>query len=435
MKDKLMNALLAFAGKISSQRHMIAIKNAFTANLPIIITGSFATLILNVVLSTTTTGISLAKVPGMAWLANLAPMFNAINYATMNFFTIGLVVLIALELGKQYGHDEFVLPVVALSSYVSLTATWTTVMSNGELITIANVLPRQFTNAQGIFLGMIVAIVSTEIYVRIVDSGKLDLKMPDSVPPNIAKSFSVLFPSVLTIMIIAGFGMGFEMLTGMTLFDAIAAWIQAPLKGILTGLPGYLFLIWMTTLLWSVGIHGTQVLKPVYEATMLEALAENMDAVLNGLPAPNILNNSFLAVFSTGTGAGITGGLIAAILIFSTRKDFKAIAKLSIPVGLFNINEPMTFGLPIVLNPLLVIPFMIAPAASATFGYFMTKIGIAIPMAYTVPWTTPPLLKSFLSTGGHMGTVFVELGAIIIAFLVYLPFVMIANKQEVVIED
>lgn len=334
MKDKLMNALLAFAGKISSQRHMIAIKNAFTANLPIIITGSFATLILNVVLSTTTTGISLAKVPGMAWLANLAPMFNAINYATMNFFTIGLVVLIALELGKQYGHDEFVLPVVALSSYVSLTATWTTVMANGELITVANVLPRQFTNAQGIFLGMIVAIVSTELYVRIVDSGKLDLKMPDSVPPNIAKSFSVLFPSVLTIMIIAGFGMGFEMLTGMTLFDAIAAWIQAPLKGILTGLPGYLFLIWMTTLLWSVGIHGTQVLRPVYEATMLEALAENMDAVLNGLPAPNILNNSFLAVFSTGTGAGITGGLIAAILIFSTRKDFKAIAKLSIPVGL-----------------------------------------------------------------------------------------------------
>lgn len=371
----------------------------------------------------------------MAWLANLAPMFNAINYATMNFFTIGLVVLIALELGKQYGHDEFVLPVVALSSYVSLTATWTTVMANGELITVANVLPRQFTNAQGIFLGMIVAIVSTELYVRIVDSGKLDLKMPDSVPPNIAKSFSVLFPSVLTIMIIAGFGMGFEMLTGMTLFDAIAAWIQAPLKGILTGLPGYLFLIWMTTLLWSVGIHGTQVLKPVYEATMLEALAENMDAVLNGLPAPNILNNSFLAVFSTGTGAGITGGLIAAILIFSTRKDFKAIAKLSIPVGLFNINEPMTFGLPIVLNPLLVIPFMIAPAASATFGYFMTKIGVAIPMAYTVPWTTPPLLKSFLSTGGHMGTVFVELGAIIIAFLVYLPFVMIANKQEMVVEE
>lgn len=95
----------------------------------------------------------------------------------------------------------------------------------------------------------------------------------------------------------------------------------------------------------------------------------------------------------------------------------------------------MTFGLPIVLNPLLVIPFMIAPAASATFGYFMTKIGVAIPMAYNVPWTTPPLLKSFLSTGGHMGTVFVELGAIIIAFLVYLPFVLIANKQEMVVEE
>lgn len=439
MKDKFINGLLMVASKLQMNRYMSSIKHAFTANMPIIIAGAFGTLVANVVTSTTTTGLSLAKLPGMAFLGELTPIFNSINYATINFFAIGIVVLIAIELGKYYGHEETMLPVVVLASYIAVVQPFTTFKyvdaAGADVVaTIANVLPRNFTDARGLFLAMIIGIIATELYVKLVDSHKLDIKMPEQVPTNIAKSFSVLFPSILTILIVAVFGFVFFKLTGLYLYDAIFKFIQEPMKGLLTGLPGYLVLVWMTTLLWSVGIHGTQVLQPIYQATLLQALTENMDAVnagASGSQIPNILNTSFMQVFSTGSGAGMTAGLIVAILLFSKRDDYKTIAKLSIPIGLFNINETMTFGLPIVLNPLLIIPFMAAPAASATFGYFMTKIGVAIPMAYTVPWTTPPLLKSWLSTGGHMGTVLVELGAYVIAFLIYIPFVLIANKQQV----
>ena len=192
MTDRLTEGLLKVASKISNQRHMTAIKNAFTALLPIIITGAFCTLFSNVVCSTTTTGISLAKIDGFAWLEELTPLFTAANYATLNFFTIGTVVLIAIEMAKQLGHKETVAPVVAISAYVSLCDSFTKVAVEGvtDLVEVVNVLPREFTNAQGLFLGMIVAIVSMEIYCRLADSGKLAIKMPESVPSNVSSIIS-----------------------------------------------------------------------------------------------------------------------------------------------------------------------------------------------------------------------------------------------------
>lgn len=434
MKDKLMNGVLVVAEKLQTNKYMSAIKNSFTSLLPIIITGAFCTLISNVVLSTTTTGISLAKVNGFEWLGVLNPIFTAANYATLNFMAIGLVILIAMELGKHYGRTESILPVVALACYIALCTTSLNgvvqdAAGNDIAYTVANVLPRNFTNAQGLFMGMFASIIGTELYVKIVKSGKLEISMPDTVPPNVTKSFNVLFPSILTILIVSTIGFVFELAFGYTIFDAIAKWIQAPLAGVLTGLPGYLFLFWMTTLLWSLGIHGTQVLGPVYQASMLIALDENLAAVTAGQKATNILNLAFISMFSTITGAGITGGLIIAILILSRREDYKAIAKLSVAPGIFNINETMTFGLPIVLNPILVIPFMLSPIVSATIGYTLTRIGFCEVMSYNVPWTTPPLLGAFLATGGDIKASIAQGLAILAAALIYAPFVLITNKQ------
>lgn len=431
MKDKITEGILNFAMVLQTNRFMSAIKNAFTALLPIIIGGAFCTLILNVGLSTTTTGLSLAKLPGMAWLSGLTPMFNAANYATMNFFAIGLVVLASIELAKHHGRDEIIVPAVALASYIALCATTVVITAeSGEVINVANVLASKFTNAQGLFMGMFSSLISTELYCKIVNGGKFEIKMPDSVPSNVVRAFNVLFPSIITILTMAAFGQLFNVITGYTVFDAIAVFIQTPLQGLLTGLPGYLLIFFISTLLWSFGIHGTQVIKPVYEATLLIALAENAENALAGLPATNILNTSFLNVFTISTGAGITFGLIVSILLFSKKPEHRAIAKLSVAPGIFNINETVTFGLPVVLNPVFAIPFMLAPIVSATIGYFLTKIGFATIMLYNVPWTTPPLLSAFLATGGHIGTVIAQAIAIASSILVYAPFVLMANKQR-----
>lgn len=432
MIDRISEGLLVVASKISNQRHMSAIKNAFTALLPIIIAGAFCTLFSNVVCSTTTEGISLAKLPGMSWLELLTPMFNAANYATLNFMTIGVVILISLEHGRYFNRKEFITPVIAVASFVSLctTSASTTVEGLADPVIIANVLPREFTNAQGLFLGMITALVSVEIYCRLANSGKFKIKMPDSVPPNVAGTFELLIPAVLTILIISGFGMVFQYITSYTISEAINALIQAPLTGLLTGLPGYLLIFGLSTIFWVIGIHGTNVLKPVYQATTLQAILANTEAVTNGQKPQYILNDTFISCFTTCGGAGCTIGLIVALLIFSKRDDYQAIAKLSILPGVFNINETITFGLPVVLNPIMAIPFIIAPIVSASFAYFMTSIGFCGIMTYAVPWTTPPLLIAWLGTGGNIGAVITQFICIVLSFFVYLPFVIISNRQN-----
>ena len=225
-----MNGFLNVAGLMQSQRHLASIKNAFTNLLPIIIVGSFCTLFSNVVCNTTPGYFSLANLPGMSWLGVLTPMFTAANYGTMNFLAVGIVILLSVELGETYGNHDRALPIVALASYISLCAvTATATASNGETVTISNVLASTFTNAQGLFVGMFAALASTEIYCRLINSGKLAIHMPDSVPSNVARSFEILLPSTITILAISAIGMVFEMVTGMTLFDAIKAFIQAPL--------------------------------------------------------------------------------------------------------------------------------------------------------------------------------------------------------------
>ncbi len=430
MKERFMNGMLAVATAMNGQRHLAAIRNSFMNLLPIIIVGSFCTLFTNVVTSTREGFMSLANIPGLEFLSNLEPMFSAANYATMNFLAIGIVILLATELGEAYDINDKGLPLVALGAYISLCATSIIVTSaGGEAITVRNVLASSYTNAQGLFVGMFSAIAATEIYCRLVKNKKLKISMPDSVPGNVARSFEVLFPATITIVAISGIGMIFELGVGMTLFDAIARFVQAPLSSVLTGLPGFMLFVFMSTLLWVFGIHGTQTLKAVSEPILIAALAQNEAAYAAGQAIPNIISRPFLSNYATVTGAGVTGGLLIAIFLFSKRKDFKAIGKLAIPCAIFNINEPLVFGLPIVLNPLLAIPFMLTPVITSAFGYFMTSIGFAGRFVVNAPWTTPVGIQAFLASGGSMGAVVTQLLVILIAAVIYSPFVIVANRQ------
>lgn len=436
MKDKMMEALLIVAEKLQRNRYMTAIKNAFTALLPITICGAFSVLFTSVICTPNEKGLSLANFEMFRWLENLNPMFDAAYYATLNFLTIGLIVLIAIELGKQYGMEDRTLPLVALASYVTLCATAMTVTNDaGVAFDVTDVLAVKYTNAQGIFMAMISTILSSELYIKLINSGKLRISLPETVPSNVANAFNVLIPGVVTILVVSGFGLAFETIFGYSIYDAIAKWIQAPLTGVLTGLPGYLLLFWVSTLLWVVGIHGTQTLGAIYSAPMLLALTENIDAVAKGLEPTNILSTGFISCYTIITGAGITGGLLIAILLFSKREDYRTIAKLSIAPGIFNINETMTFGLPIVLNPILAIPFMLAPVVSATFAYWMTVIGFAKVICFQVPWTTPVGIMGFLSTGGHIGTAITQIICVALAVVIYTPFVLVANKQALAEEE
>ena len=434
MSEVATEKLLMIADKISNQKHMSAIKNAFSTLMPVIITGAFCTLATNVLCSTTTEGISLAKISAFSWLEVLTPIFTAANYATLNFFTIGAVILIGLELGKKNGINSYAPAIIALCSYVACCPTSVSVtLDSGELLQVADVFGKNYTAARGLFLGMVLALVSVEIFSAIVKSGKLKISMPESVPANVATSFNVLFPSMITIILCSAINFGVNQITGMTLYDIIYTMLQKPLEAVMQGLPGLLILMLVAQLFWVIGIHGNQIIKPVREPLLNAAILANTDLVNSGNYVRgdlNIINMSFWDVYMSMGGSGVTIGLIVAIFLFSKREDYKNIAKLSLAPGIFNINETMTFGLPIMLNPILAIPFVITPLVTGSIAYVLTAVGFADVLVYAIPWTTPPILSAWLASGGSITCIITQLIYIAASILIYVPFVIAANKQE-----
>ena len=432
--DTASEKLLVIAGKISNQKHMASIKNAFYTLMPVILTGAFCTLISNVVCSTTTEGISLAKLPGMSWLGIFTDLFTACNYATLNFFTIAAVFLIGMELAKQNGMgDSPDSGVVALCSYVATLSTRVTTTVDDVEVTVTNVISSDYTASRGLFLGMIIALVSVEIYSAITKSHVFDFKMPDSVPANVTKSFSALLPFAFTVLICGAVNFATNKIFGLSLYQIVYTFLQGPLESVMQGLPGLLILMLVAQLFWCIGIHGNQIIKAVRDPLLNAAILANTDLVAQGvtdMSQYNVINMSFWDTYMSLGGSGCTLGLIIAIFIFSKREDYKAIGKLSIGPAIFEINECMTFGLPIVLNPYLVIPFIITPLITGTIGYFATVSGFAGVALYAMPWTTPPIISAWLSTGGSIGAVITQLICIAVAVLIYIPFVLLANHER-----
>lgn len=437
--DAATEKLLMIADKISNQKHMSAIKNAFSTLMPVIITGAFCTLMINVVCSTTTDGISLAKVNGFSWLAELTPIFNAANYATLNFFTIGAVVLIGLELGKKNEMTGFAPGIIALCSYIAVcpsTIDWA--LKDGTMVAVSDVLGKNFTAARGLFLGMIVSIVAVEIFSKIVKSRKLEIHMPDTVPGNVATSFNVLFPSMITIVICAIFNFGAVKLFGLSLYDLVYTFLQKPLESVMQGLPGVLILMLVAQLFWCVGIHGNQIIKAVRDPLLNAAILANTEIVSKAgydKGDLNIISMSFWDVYGNIGGSGCVTGLLIACLFISKREDYKGVARLSIAPGIFNISETMHFGLPIMLNPMLMIPFIITPLVTMAFGYLMTVIGFADILIYAFPWTTPPILNAWIASGGSIGTIITQILCVVISIVIYAPFVVACNKMKDVNTD
>ena len=453
MKDKFMNSLLTIAGKMQQNNVLSAIKDSFIDNMPVVIWGAFCTLIQFVVCQTggvtdPKTGeliyyISLANVPGLSFLEALTPIFTTANYGCMNFMAVAICILIAMHYAENIGHpNDKTVPAVALASFVTLINTSAaTTTESGETVTISNVVSSSYTSATGLFVGILVGVLSTLLYVKLVESGKLKIALPDSVPPNVSQSFAVLFPTIITILCVSIIGY-IASLFGMTLFDIIST-IMKPVENIMTGLPGYCVIIMLMQLLWWFGIHGSNVLGAVTTPFMTKMMAQNLELYQAGTDVTasgvyysstspyNLIASPFVSGWFNPSGAGITIGLLVAIMLFSKRDDYKAIAKLAIPCGIFNINEPVIFGIPMVMNPLLGIPFFIAPLTTVILGYVVQSVGICPLYVIDVPWTTPVGIFGFLASGGNLWGALWQIIIIVgVSTLVYTPFVIASNREE-----
>lgn len=425
--DQLVDKFSAVAGKINSLRYIKVIKNAFAGLLPVIITGAFATLLSAMVFDTTT---GLAAVNGFGFLAEFKPLAAAINYVTLSFLTISAAFLIGVELGKLNQLTGAFSGVVAVMSYLVINPTfYNLVDADGKATLVENVIAKQYTDTKGLFLGMFVAIIAIEFYSWLNRQDKLRVKMPEGVPPNVANAFSALIPTIITVVTVGTFGFIFKMLTGQYIYDMMYAVVQKPLESIIQGLPGIFALMLISQFLWLIGIHGNQMIKPIREPLLLGAIAVNADAYAQGKEIPNIITMPFWDMYMSMGGSGVTIGLVIAILIFGRRADYKEVTKIGLIPSFFNINEPIIFGLPIMLNPIMAIPFIITPLVTGAIGYVATAVGFAAKAIVMVPWPTPPLISGYLATAGNIGAVITQLICILVSIAIYTPFVFIANKQ------
>lgn len=243
MFSKFISKLDYVGGKVSTFTYVSVIRVAFVKLMPIIILGSFATLLNNVFCSATN-GLP-ALFPNLMFLTDFSPIFSAINYATMNFLSIFVVFLVAQAMGKERKIDETFAGIVGLICYISLVPTAITRVFDlatesyklaGDTVSeivIPNALAVNYTNTRGMFLAMIVGIVATEFLAKLMNSGKMSIHMPESVPPNVATAFEVLFPSITVAGVFGIFGFVFQKVTEMNISDGIYKVLQIPLEAIM----------------------------------------------------------------------------------------------------------------------------------------------------------------------------------------------------------
>ncbi|MGO3750849.1 PTS sugar transporter subunit IIC, partial [Vagococcus salmoninarum] len=286
--------------------------------------------------------------------------------------------------------------------------------------------------AAGLFVGMITAILAVELFRLVVARGWV-IKMPDSVPSNVSQSFSALIPGFIIAIVFNLIRILFAMTAFETAHNFILQFLQTPLLKLGSSLPATIVVVLFEALLWAFGIHGSNVTGAVTTPIWTALSVENAAAFEAGLNLPNIVNYQFYMNFVKIGGSSATIGLAIACLFFAKSTQFKTLGKLSFGPALFNINEPLIFGIPIVLNPIMLIPFMIAPLVMVVLSYTAMATGIVpITNGIQLPWTMPILLSGFILSGWK--GVILQTIQIGLSFVIYYPFFKVEDTKAYEIE-
>jgi PTS system cellobiose-specific IIC component len=422
MKDKLQNVLLSISSKVETNKYLGSIKEAFTMFVPFIIVGSFGSM-LNILVSGAN---GLAQ--WVPWLSNLSPAFTAINFVTISCMSLPIAFLIGYKLAEKENLPQLESGLIGLLSYLAVCPnTISTVVEGLKDPVVLNGLGAGVIGAQGLFVSMIMSMVAVKFFGLLTNIDAIKIKMPDSVPTGIARSFNILIPIFIIITAFSVGGCLFNTFTGNYLNVWIYNIIQLPLQALANTTGGILVLALVNQLFWFLGIHGGMVIEGVRGPLSAAGLAENISAVQAGGVATNILTRGFWTSFVVVGGGGITLSLLIAIFIFSKREDHKSIAKFSLIPGICGINEPVVFGLPLVLNPIFAIPFILNSVIAAFIAVVATNIGFLTCGVLDCPPGLPVFVTGFISYGIH--GIIVQAIILIVTFIIWVPFVLMSNKQ------
>ncbi len=428
MLKKLEKVLIPLAEAIGKNKYLMSIRDGFLVSTPLLIGGSIFLLIANFPIPAWTNWIENLVVNSDTGKV-LAHFISKPSDATFSIMAIFAVVGIAYSFaGKMKTNQIFGAAIALVSWYLIMPYTVTgnaTINGITESVSLSGI-PLGWVGSSGIFVGIICAFVSVHIYAWVEKKG-WTIKMPAGVPPTVEESFAALIPAIFVMFIFFLIYLIFGFL-GTNVFDVIFQFLQTPLMNLGDTLGAMIIAYIFLHFFWFFGVNGGSVVGAVFNPILQTLSADNVAYFTTGIGKGHIICQQFQDLFATFGGCGSTLSLVIAMLLFCKSKRVTNLGKLSLVPGIFGINEPIVFGLPIVLNPTMLIPFVLVPTINIIVSYIAMAIGIVpICSGINIPWTTPVIISGFLATN-WVGAILQAI-LLILGVFIYMPFIKIMDKQ------
>ena len=401
------NKITPLAGAMGSQRHVVAIRDGFLAALPFMIIGSFLLVFIFPPFSPDTQ-IGFCR----AWLdislkyrEQLMLPFN-LSMGVMTFF---ISVGIGASLGKHYKLDPIMTGLLAFMAFLLVAAPY----KDGQIST-------QYFSGQGIFTALITAIYASEMY-AFLKRHNITIRLPKEVPTGVARSFEILIPVVVIVFTLHPLNLLIESTTGMILPEAIMH-LLSPLVAASDSLPAILISVLICQILWFAGIHGALIVTGIMNPFWMANLSANQAALAAGQALPHVYLQGFWDHYLLIGGVGSTLPL-AFLLLRSRAVHLRTIGKMGVVPSMFNINEPILFGAPVIMNPVFFLPFILVPMVNAVLAWTATKLGWLAQVVSLTPWTTPAPIGASWAANWAFSPVIMCLICMVMSALMYYPFV------------
>ena len=406
MVTMIEDTVTPLAAKLGQQKYITSIRDGFIAALPFMIVGSFMLVFIFPPFDPETKW-GFAR----AWLDFAKTYQNQLLLPfklSMGVMTLFISVGVAASLGLHYKLDPITNGLLSLMSFLLVAAP----MKDGAIST-------QYFSGQGIFTALICAIYSTEVY-AFLKRKNITIRLPEQVPTGVARSFEVLIPVLVIILTLHPLNLFIESETGMILPQAIMSLVK-PLVSASDSLPAILISLFICQVLWFAGIHGALIVTGIMNPFWMANLAENQAALAAGGELTHIYLQGFWDHYLLIGGVGSTLPL-AFLLLRSKAIHLRTIGKMGVVPGLFNINEPILFGAPIVMNPVFFLPFILVPMVNAVLAYVATSMGLVARVVSLTPWTSPAPLGASWAANWAFSPVIMCLVCMVMSAVMYYPF-------------
>jgi cellobiose PTS system EIIC component len=393
------------AARIGEQRHLKAIRDGVVSLIPLLLIGSLFLIL------------AFPPVPVLADMVKpYVDSLCSVNNATMGLMGLMASFSVAYSLANSYKMDPLENSLFSVAAFMLATP----FAKDGNITS-------SWMGSKGLFVAMLSAIFVVEIH-RFMVRKNLVFKLPEGVPPAVTRSFVALVPGFISLAIV--WLINSILLTSQSNIQGVIYKIlAAPLISLGGTLPAFLLCIFFCQLLWCVGIHGAALVQGTMSPVWFALAQQNAAAKAAGVAMPNVMCNQLWDVYALIGGSGATLALAFMLLMLSKSRQLKVLGKSAIGPSIFNINEPILFGMPIVMNPVLMIPFIFAPMISGTIAYFAIDAGLVDKMFAIAPWTTPPIINAFLDTGDIKASV-LQIGCFLVSGLIYYPFFRMWDKAK-----